>query len=76
LLDLNGDDDSTDNPDTPGIKTVMNLLLDLLKQCTTCGDTKRCKINKYGIHVNLTLQLIKAWAEYLVISFIVLVISP
>jgi hypothetical protein len=64
LLNLNGDGDSTDNPDMEDIKTTMSTLLDTLKQCMVCGDTKRCKINKYGIHVNLTLQLVKAWAEY------------
>jgi hypothetical protein len=37
-----------------------------LTKCLACGKNKFCKINKFGVHVNLTFPQRSAWAAALV----------
>jgi hypothetical protein len=76
--DKNDDDDPThellehsktgvDDSLEEGVLDELTKLDEALTKCPSCGKDKFCKINKFGIHVNLTSPQRSAWATALVI---------
>jgi hypothetical protein len=55
------DDDLED-----AVLDALSKLDDALMKCPACGKNKFCKINKYGVHVNLTFPQRSAWAAALI----------
>ena len=71
MLDLDNDDDDGDEAEgiAEGEMKSMEQLDRTLTVCQKCGPSKYCKINKTGVHVNLTFGQRRGWAVALVTHF-------
>lgn len=64
LLNLDNDEeeDAADVEMQEMERSAMEQLEKSLSQCQRCGDTKSCKIDRCGNHVNLTFQQRRSWS--------------
>jgi len=51
-------------------KAAMEQLEKALSQCQKCGDTKACKIDRCGNHINLMFQQRHSWSIAIVCHMI------
>ena len=66
-FNLDGNRDGNEEDDFKNhVMEAKCILLEKMRDCSTCGHKVPCKVNRHGVHVKFTFTMLHGWATSLV----------
>ena len=69
-FNLDGNRDGNEEDDFKNhVMEAKWILLEKMRDCSTCGRKVPCKVNRHGVHVKFTFAMLHGWATSRVFKF-------